>query len=46
MNKQTKQIKICKYLLGVNAMESQKSLYDIVVVDSKGIEMDFAIIRK
>ena len=28
--------------LGVNAMESQKSLYDIVVVDSKGIEMDFA----
>ena len=28
--------------LGVNAMESQKSLYDLVVVDSKGIEMDFA----
>ena len=28
--------------LGVNALESQKSLYDIVVVDSKGIEMDFA----
>lgn len=28
--------------LGVNAMESQKSLYDIVVVDSLGIEMDFA----
>lgn len=28
--------------LGVNAMESQKSLYDIVVVDSKGIEMNFA----
>ena len=23
-------------------MESQKSLYDLVVVDSKGIEMDFA----
>ena len=28
--------------LGVNALESQKSLYDIVVVDSMGIEMDFA----
>ena len=28
--------------LGVNAMESQKSLYDIVVVDSQGIEMNFA----
>ena len=28
--------------LGVNAMESQKSLYDLVVVDSVGIEMDFA----
>ena len=28
--------------LGVNALESQKSLYDIVVVDSQGIEMDFA----
>ena len=28
--------------LGVNALESAKSLYDIVVVDSKGIEMDFA----
>ena len=28
--------------LGVNAMESQKSLYDLVVVDSKGIEMNFA----
>ena len=28
--------------MGVNALESQKSLYDIVVVDSKGIEMDFA----
>ena len=28
--------------LGVNAMESHKSLYDLVVVDSKGIEMDFA----
>lgn len=28
--------------LGVNAMESEKSLYDLVVVDSKGIEMDFA----
>lgn len=28
--------------LGVNAMESQKSLYDLVVVDSQGIEMDFA----
>ena len=27
--------------LGVNAMESQKSLYDIVVVDSQGIEMNF-----
>ena len=28
--------------LGVNAMESQKSLYDLVVVDSQGVEMDFA----
>ncbi len=28
--------------LGDNAMVSQKSLYDLVVVDSKGIEMDFA----
>ncbi len=28
--------------LGVNAMKSEKSLYDLVVVDSKGIEMDFA----
>lgn len=28
--------------LGVNAMESQKSLYDLVVVDSPGIEMNFA----
>lgn len=28
--------------LGVNAMESQRSLYDIVVVDSQGIEMNFA----
>lgn len=28
--------------LGVNAMESVKSLYDLVVVDSQGIEMDFA----
>lgn len=28
--------------LGVNAMESQKSLYDLVVVDSAGIEMNFA----
>ena len=28
--------------LGVNAMVSQKSLYDLVVVDSQGIEMDFA----
>lgn len=28
--------------LGVNAMESQKSLYDLVVVDSQGIEMNFA----
>ena len=28
--------------LGVNALESQKSLYDIVVVDSQGIEMNFA----
>jgi len=28
--------------LGVNAMESKKSLYDIVVVDSQGIEMNFA----
>ena len=28
--------------LGVNAMESQKSLYDLVVCDSAGVEMDFA----
>lgn len=28
--------------LGVNAMESQKSLYDLVVVDSAGVEMNFA----
>ncbi|QFQ13716.1 restriction endonuclease subunit R [Pseudoprevotella muciniphila] len=28
--------------LGENAMESAKSLYDLVVVDSKGIEMNFA----
>ena len=28
--------------LGVNAIESAKSLYDLVVVDSKGIEMNFA----
>ena len=28
--------------LGVNAMESAKSLYDLVVVDSQGIEMNFA----
>lgn len=28
--------------LGVNAMESQKSLYNLVVVDSQGIEMNFA----
>ena len=28
--------------LGVNAMESQKSLYDLVVVDSQGVEMNFA----
>lgn len=28
--------------LGVNALESKKSLYDLVVVDSAGIEMNFA----
>lgn len=28
--------------LGINAIESQKSLYDLVVVDSAGIEMNFA----
>ncbi len=28
--------------LGVNALESTKSLYDLVVVDSAGIEMNFA----
>ena len=28
--------------LGVNALESEKSLYDLVVVDSAGIEMNFA----
>ena len=26
----------------MNALKSHKSLYDLVVVDSKGIEMDFA----
>ena len=31
-----------KVRLGVNAMESHKSLYDLVVVDSQGVEMDFA----
>lgn len=31
-----------KALEGVNALKSHKSLYDLVVVDSKGIEMDFA----
>lgn len=29
-------------VVGDNAMESEKSLYDLVVVDSKGTEMDFA----
>lgn len=28
--------------LGYNAMESEKSLYDLVVVDSTGVEMNFA----
>lgn len=28
--------------LGVNAMESEKSLYDLVVCDSAGVEMNFA----
>ena len=28
--------------LGVNAMASERSLYDLVVVDSQGIEMNFA----
>lgn len=28
--------------LGINALKSLKSLYDLVVVDSQGIEMDFA----
>ena len=28
--------------LGINALESAKSLYDIVVVDSLGIEKNFA----
>ena len=28
--------------VGDNAMESEKSLYDLVVIDSKGTEMDFA----
>ena len=28
--------------IGENAIESKKSLYDLVVVDSKGIEMNFA----
>ena len=29
-------------VIGDNAMESEKSLYDLVVIDSKGTEMDFA----
>lgn len=29
-------------VVGDNAMESTKSLYDLVVIDSKGTEMDFA----
>ena len=29
-------------VVGEDAMESEKSLYDLVVVDSKGTEMDFA----
>ena len=29
-------------VLGKNAIESKKSLYDLVVVDSEGVEMDFA----
>ena len=29
-------------VLGKNAIESTKSLYDLVVVDSEGVEMDFA----
>ena len=29
-------------VLGKNAMESTKSLYDLVVVDSEGVEMEFA----
>ena len=28
--------------LGINAIESERSLFDMVVVDSQGIEMDFA----
>ena len=27
--------------LDVNTMESYKSLYDLVVVDSQGVEMDY-----
>ena len=33
---------ILKGKLGINAIESKKSLYDLVVVDSTGIEMSFA----
>ena len=33
---------ILKGKLGINAIESKKSLYDLVVVDSAGIEMSFA----
>ena len=33
---------VLKGKLGINAIESQKSLYDLVVVDSAGIEMSFA----
>ena len=33
---------VLKGKLGINAIESKKSLYDLVVVDSAGIEMNFA----
>ena len=33
---------VLKGKLGINAIESKKSLYDLVVVDSAGIEMSFA----
>lgn len=35
-------VETLKGRLGINALESERSLYDLVVVDSQGIEMNFA----